>query len=616
MPTVGVGPDAKRNLQDIADILAKSKKVVVITGAGISTNSGIPVRLFRRRFQIRATAYWAHPWKHDANPLFAQDFRSENGLYSLIQAQYDAATHPMSGLDELTRCCSTPDVDQEHSDARITSSQESSSSNARRDSKLPTNIKGRELFDSLVWFDPLSTSIFYTFIASLRKKIRDEVRQTTPTHRFIRTLRDGGRLVRCYTQNIDGLESRDGLCTDMSRGRGNRARFSKKVLSKPRPDSSILPGGLSDGGCEVVQLHGDLNDLRCSLCSRLCSWEEDGRETTLLQGEAPDCQDCAAKDEDRRNRGKRGTAVGTLRPNVVLYGEEHPTGNLLSPITAHDLGLAPDLLLILGTSLKVHGLKVLVKEFARSVHARPGGKGKVIFVNRTKPPESVWSEIIDFWVGMDCDDWVHDLRERRMDIWERQGTLHLPIIKQVSPKSAKAKPESQTSRNPVAWKDKENVTVEVEVRSKESKSKPRSSKIPAPKKDEVKKTGQKAAKSKPRAKKGGPLSAVSTAAINIIGPPRRQIKQPTVPTTPKRKPGSTDEDISNQQLVTPPTSGRSQAIATRPLKRKMSTSSDEDALLASPSRRKKRNLQIWVDSEVKHITSQQPNGLAEELEGQ
>ena len=32
-----------RQLQNIANILAAAKKVVVVTGAGISTNAGIPV---------------------------------------------------------------------------------------------------------------------------------------------------------------------------------------------------------------------------------------------------------------------------------------------------------------------------------------------------------------------------------------------------------------------------------------------------------------------------------------------------------------------------------------------------------------------------------------------
>lgn len=46
MPTVHVVPGADLLLQEIADALWKSKKVVVVTGAGISTNSGIPVSCF------------------------------------------------------------------------------------------------------------------------------------------------------------------------------------------------------------------------------------------------------------------------------------------------------------------------------------------------------------------------------------------------------------------------------------------------------------------------------------------------------------------------------------------------------------------------------------------
>jgi len=43
MPTINVGPDSTLELQEIADVLGKSKKVIVVTGAGISTNCGIPV---------------------------------------------------------------------------------------------------------------------------------------------------------------------------------------------------------------------------------------------------------------------------------------------------------------------------------------------------------------------------------------------------------------------------------------------------------------------------------------------------------------------------------------------------------------------------------------------
>ncbi|KAI9758782.1 MAG: hypothetical protein M1840_003746 [Geoglossum simile] len=424
MPIAEVRPDGNRQLQEIADVLAKSKKVVVVTGAGISTNIGIP------------------------------DFRSENGLYALIQAQYEEAVQLRASASTPTSTRSGTPFTTESEDATPPSSQASFTSYASsRRSNLPSNIKGRDLFDSLVWTNPLSTMIFYRFIASLRRKIREEVRNTTPTHKFIRALRDGGRLVRCYTQNIDGLEAREGLCLDLKRGKGSRSRFLKNVVSKPRPEGPTIPGCETDGGCEVVQLHGDLETLRCGLCSELCSWEDEDRENILLSGNAPECHSCASKNENRRFSGKRGMAVGGLRPNVVLYGEEHPSADLLSPITTHDLKLGPDVLVILGTSLRVHGLKIIVREFAKAVHAREGGK--VILVNRTRPAESAWSKVIDYWVGMDCDEWVADLRQRRGDIWERQGALRLPVVKETKSKVVKSKKEKTTRKILVVIKKKE-----------------------------------------------------------------------------------------------------------------------------------------------------------------
>lgn len=300
-------------------------------------------------------------------------------------------------------------------------------------------MKGKDLFDSLIWMDPVSTSVFYTFIASLRSKIRNEVANTTLTHKFIRVLRDGGRLVRCYTQNIDGLEAREGLCTDLTRGRGNQARLTRKVVAKPR-DEEVIAGSELDGGCEVVQLHGDLSDLRCGLCNKQTSWEDGDREDNLIKGSAPSCRACLDKNEHREGQGRRGTSVGVLRPNVVLYGEQHPCEQSIAQMTESDLKVAPDVLLIMGTSLRVHGLKVLVREFARAVHARPGGKGKVIFVNQTKAPESVWGDMIDYWVKMDCDEWVQDLKNRKQALWQKQGE---PTTKRAGPSVQVSSPENE-----------------------------------------------------------------------------------------------------------------------------------------------------------------------------
>ncbi|KAK0621811.1 hypothetical protein B0T17DRAFT_509127 [Bombardia bombarda] len=182
-------------------------------------------------------------------------------------------------------------------------------------------------------------------------------------------------------------------------------------------------------GVECVFLHGSLAELRCFVCGRTSSWDDDSRQADTLAGRQPTCPHCAGATAAREERGKRALGVGKLRPDIVLYGEEHPHAHLISPIVQHDLSLGPDMLLILGTSMRVHGLKVLVKEFAKAVHDRGG---KVVFVNFTKPPDSVWADVIDYWVQWDCDAWVGDLQKRKPALWLPPGTV-LPEDEKVKP---------------------------------------------------------------------------------------------------------------------------------------------------------------------------------------
>ncbi|KAL7273541.1 NAD-dependent deacetylase hst3 [Rhizina undulata] len=365
MPTVTVTSEDTRLLQDIADSIARSKKSIVVTGAGISTNSGIP------------------------------DFRSSDGLYNLVKSRYPDAV-----------------------------------------------VKGRDLFDSVLFSDPQSTSLFYTFLASLRQSVL-AVKDTTPTHKFIRTLSDTGRLLRCYTQNIDGLEEREGMTTKLSLGKGK----------KRKRGDIIVPETDQEKGCQVVQLHGDLNFLRCTQCHELIPYD-DGKVESLLDGTSPDCPSCVGKDKERRENGKRGTRVGGLRPNIVLYGEEHPQADQIGTLTSNDLRSNPDLLIILGTSLKVHGLKRIVREFSKAIHSRGG---KVIYVNNTAAAQSVWKNVIDYHVEMDCDAWVADVKKKRSGIWELQGTLDTAgkVVKLAKPTAGKAvklaKPPAKGSSE-----DKEN----------------------------------------------------------------------------------------------------------------------------------------------------------------
>jgi NAD-dependent SIR2 family protein deacetylase len=348
-----------------------------------------------------------------------QDFRSKDGLYNIIPDQNSTPPSSVPSTPSRSRHSSEDYFPPSQSSVTPTSSRRASSS------PIP-KLKGQDLFDTSVWRDSHTTEVFYRFIASLRQKIRDEVKDTSPTHKFIRSLRDGGRLMRCYTQNIDGLETREGLSMKLEDGKGTRRRFMKKIWEFPRP--SELRNSEMDGGCEVVPLHGDLEMLRCSLCQETCPWSNEATDI-FLNGAAPECSECASKSYDRQEKGKRGVAIGSLRPNIVLYGEEHPSNQYLAPLVPFDLGSGPEILIIMGTSLKVHGLQRVVREFAKKIHTRKDGKGRVVFINRTRPAGSVWENVIDSYIAMDCDDWVNDLKRRRDDLFLRQGELSMDVTK-------------------------------------------------------------------------------------------------------------------------------------------------------------------------------------------
>jgi NAD-dependent histone deacetylase SIR2 len=139
--------------------------------------------------------------------------------------------------------------------------------------------------------------------------------------------------------------------------------------------------------------------------------------------------------EARIARSARPLKVGTLRPGIVLYDEAHPLGDDIGTIQASDVSRKPDMLIIMGTSLKVHGLRKLVKDFAKAVHAsapsdpqstKKNWMGKVIFVNKTAPG-SEWNGVIDYHIEGETDAWAHkveeDWRRVRPSDWQVQQTL-------------------------------------------------------------------------------------------------------------------------------------------------------------------------------------------------
>ncbi|PSS29593.1 hypothetical protein PHLCEN_2v2741 [Hermanssonia centrifuga] len=303
------------------------------------------------------------------------DFRSSDGLYALVKQQY-------------------PDV----------------------------VLKGRDLFDASLFRDSTSTAVFYTFIAQLKQSI--DKASPSPTHRFIKTLDSKRKLLRSYTQNIDGLEERAGLLGSASQNAKCTGKGKAKIRAKD---------------VRNVQLHGDIHRVRCTFCSAEFPCIEEYVKSFDI-GTAPDCPECTTRSAARQARSARALKVGTLRPAIVLYDEPHPLGDDIGSIQSTDITRKPDMLIIMGTSLKVHGFKKLVKDFAKTVRESappnyspmksPKGTkswaGKVIFVNKSAPG-SEWDGIIDYHVEGETDKWcekvIEDWKKARPADWEVQTKL-------------------------------------------------------------------------------------------------------------------------------------------------------------------------------------------------
>ncbi|KAG0237879.1 hypothetical protein BGW41_008305 [Actinomortierella wolfii] len=265
------------------------------------------------------------------------DFRSADGLYNLVKAKYPK-----------------------------------------------TVLKGKDLFDANLFRDCATTAVFYTFISELYRHTLEA--KPSPTHRFIKFLADKGKLLRCYTQNIDCLEERLDMNTDLVCDQG---KIQKDV--------------------KVVQLHGSLKKLKCTICCNPYPFNKE-YEDVFKEGEAPDCPKCLENDMIRNAMGKRRTTTGTLRPDIVLYNENHPFGEAIGSIQVSDLAKSPDVLLVMGTSLKVHGLRLLVRKAAKAVHANKRG-GCVILVNKTPVVGKEWQGVFDYFIEGECDIWCHRVEE-------------------------------------------------------------------------------------------------------------------------------------------------------------------------------------------------------------
>ena len=134
----------------------------------------------------------------------------------------------------------------------------------------------------------------------------------------------------------------------------------------PPPPSPTKNAVDASGIPRCIPLHGTLSTLYCPHCSHIVPLAP--HLPTLSKGSTPACPACLSTEALRAALGDRSRGVGKLKPDVVLYGEVHKEGERVGDITRRDLmGSRPDLLLVVGTSLKIPGVKTLVRELSKVI---------------------------------------------------------------------------------------------------------------------------------------------------------------------------------------------------------------------------------------------------------
>lgn len=259
----------------------------------------------------------------------------------------------------------------------------------KSDNKLKAS--GKHLFDASVYQTDDSTSSFHDMVRELSGTCSTAT--PTPFHQMLATLASEGRLMRLYTQNVDGLDT-----------------------SLPPLESSI-PLSSKGPWPKTIQLHGSLEKMVCTKCNNLENFD-----AGLFNGPLPPpCLVCVANDEIRtEHAGKRSHGIGRLRPRMVLYNEGNPDDEAIGSVVTADLRARPDAVIVVGTSMEIPGVKRIVREMSGVVRGRRDGVA--IWINRGPPPTG--KEFEDCWdlvVAGDCDSVAERANMRK---WNDEGNAY------------------------------------------------------------------------------------------------------------------------------------------------------------------------------------------------
>ncbi|PQE25759.1 hypothetical protein CJF30_00000475 [Rutstroemia sp. NJR-2017a BBW] len=243
-------------------------------------------------------------------------------------------------------------------------------STLRSQHKLKTS--GKALFDASVYKDDSSTSSFHSMVRQLSHLTKKA--EPTDFHHMLASIAEEGRLLRLYSQNVDGIDT-----------------------SLP-PLATKVPLNRKGPWPKTIQLHGGLEKMVCSKCGHIQDF--DG---ALFEGpEAPPCPECEETDMVRIASGLRSHGIGRMRPRMVLYNEYNPDEEAIGAVSAADLKKVADAVIVVGTSLKIPGIRRLVKEMCKETRDRRGGF--TAWINLEGEPGLEFKDCWDLVVRGECDE--------------------------------------------------------------------------------------------------------------------------------------------------------------------------------------------------------------------
>jgi NAD+-dependent protein deacetylase SIR2 len=228
---------------------------------------------------------------------------------------------------------------------------------------------GKQLFDASVYMHNSSTSTFHDMVRELADQTK--IAKPTPFHHMLASIAKEGRLLRLYSQNVDGIDT------------------------AMEPLATAVPLNPKGPWPKTIQLHGGLGKMVCSKCNEISDF--DG---SLFDGpEAPLCKGCEVTDNVRTaHAGKRSHGIGRLRPRMVLYNEYNPDEDAIVKVVKADMSAKPDALIVVGTSMKIPGVRKIVKDMSKVVRGKRGGL--TAWINLDPEPSGV--ELKDCWDLVVC----------------------------------------------------------------------------------------------------------------------------------------------------------------------------------------------------------------------